>query len=100
MANALTGNPMRIEGAATIWTADNKYVQLIQWIDDNADITDNDAIVLTINGVIITGKLQGPITNNNLNNIVAWEMSFSPPMRIETFVVTTMSTGNLIIWLA
>lgn len=97
MANALTGNPIRIESAAAIWTK-NKYVQLIQWIDSAADITDDDDIVLAINGVVITGKIQ--VTNNTMNNLVAWEMRFDPPMRIESFTVTTIDGGNLIVWLA
>ena len=85
MANALTGNPIRVESAATIWTASKKAkVQLIQWIDDKADIADNDAIVLTSNGVGIKGKIPGPNTNNNLNKSVPRGMSFWSSMTIET----------------
>lgn len=98
MANALTGNPITVDTAATLWTASNKYVQLIQWVDDGADLTDDDDILLVINGVTITGKIQ--ITNNTMNNLVAWEMAFNPPMRIESFVVTTLDHGLLVIWLA
>ena len=39
MANALTGNPITVDTAATILTASNKAkVQLIQWIDDGAGV--------------------------------------------------------------
>ena len=98
MANDLTKNPMTVDTAATLWSADNKYVQLVQWIDDGADLTDDDDIVLVINGATITGKIQ--IANNTMNNLVAWEMKFNPPFRIESFVVTTLDHGLLVIWLA
>ena len=99
MANALTGNPITVDTAATILTASNKAkVQLIQWIDDGADIADDDDILLVINGVTITGKIQ--LGANTVNNLVVWEMAFNPPMRIETFVVTTLDHGLLVIWLA
>jgi len=97
MANALTGNPITIDTAATAWSA-NKYVQLIQWIDDNADIADDDDILLVINGVTVTGKIQ--LGANTVNNLVVWEMAFNPPMRIESFVVTTLDHGLLVVWLA
>jgi len=97
MANALTGNPIRIESAAAIWTT-MKYVQLIQWIDNAADLTDDDDIVLAINGVVVTGKIA--LAANTINNLVVWEMAFNPPMRVEKFTVTTLDSGNLIVWLA
>jgi len=99
MANALTGNPMTVDTAATLWsTGAPKYVQLIQWIDDAADMTDDDDLLMVINGVTVTAKIQ--ITNNTANNVVFWEMSFSQPVAIHKFVVTTIDHGLLVIWLA
>jgi hypothetical protein len=96
--NVLTGNPMTVDTAATLWSSANKYVQLIQWIDDAADIANDDDILLVINGVTITGKIQ--MTADTIGNLVVWEMAFNPPMRIESFVVTTLDSGLLVIWLA
>lgn len=104
MANQLTRSPYVIEDAATtVWdaslptsTTGPKFIQLIQWIDNAADLTDDDDIVLTIDGQIVTGKIA--LTANTLNNLVAWEMKFSPPVSISKFVVTTIDHGALIIW--
>ena len=107
--NVLTGNPMTVDTAATLWsTGAPKYVQLIQWIDDAADIADNDDLLLVINGVTITAKIQiattggvSPVENvsPNVGNVCVWEMSFSKSIPISKFVVTTIDHGLLVIWL-
>ena len=105
MGNQLTNSPYVVDTAATIWdgslptsTTNGKHVQLIQWIDNAADIADDDDIVLTLDGQIITGKLQH--TNNAMANLVAWEVRLSPPIFINKFVVTTIDKGELVIWTA
>lgn len=100
MANALTGNPMTIDTAATIWsTGAPKYVKLIQWIDDNADIADDDDLVIAINGVTITMKVQ--LTANAIGSPVVWELNFGgQPFSVSKFVVTTIDHGTLVVYLA
>ena len=56
MANNLVTNPMTVDTAATLWSNSVKYVKQVQWLDDGADIADDDDIVLVINGATITGK--------------------------------------------
>ena len=55
MANDLVTNPMTVDTAATLWSNSVKYVRQVQWMDDGADIADDDS-VLVINGATITGK--------------------------------------------
>jgi len=99
MANALTGNPITIDTAATIWdgTTGAKYINLIQWIDDAADIADDDDLLIVVNGVSIAAKIQ--LTNNTANNICVWEMNFAKPQKIDRLVVTTIDHGLLVFWL-
>ena len=101
MANILTSNPYVIDTAATIWpTATNKgtnRVRLIQWIDDNADIADDDDLVLTINGVAVTAKVQ--LTNNTANTPTIYEIGpFNPGIPVTSFEVTTIDHGILVVW--
>lgn len=100
MGNALTGNPMTVDTAATLWEPSNtptpKKIQLIQWIDDAADIADDDDLLMVINGVTVTAKIQ--LAANDVGNVCVWEMSFSPPVSIRSFVVTTLDSGLLVIW--
>lgn len=98
MANALSGNPMTVDTAATLWepTVPAKKIQLIQWIDDAADLADDDDLLMVINGVTVTAKIA--LTINTINNVCVWEMAFSPPMSIRSFVVTTIDHGLLVIW--
>lgn len=102
MANSVARSPLRIEESATIWAAGTspRYVQLMQWVDNAADIANDSSLVLTINGTqVLTAKLA--LTADTINNAVVWEMNFSgKPMLIESLVVTTIDKGELIIWLA
>ena len=95
--NETSGNPITIDTEDAIWTS-NKYVQLIQWIDNAAAIANNNTLVLAINGVTVTAKIA--MTADTINNAVVWSMQFAPPMRIETFTVTTIDNGLLVIWIA
>ena len=107
MANNLASNPIYVESAATLWVSPKiasadvpgpKFVRLIQWIDDAADIVDDDDISLIINGVTFTGKIQ--MTNNTANNLCMWELGpFNPGICVDTFTVTTIDHGLLYIWL-
>ena len=66
MANNLVTNPMTVDTAATLWSNSVKYVRQVQWLDDGADIADDDDLVLVINGATITGKVQ--LSVNAVNN--------------------------------
>jgi len=67
MANNLVTNPMTVDTAATLWSNSVKYVRQVQWLDDGADIADDDDLVLVINGATITGKVQ--LSVNAVNNL-------------------------------
>ena len=98
MANALYSNPIRMEAAGTAWSGKQKRVKLIQWVDNAGDIVDDSTIVLTINGVALTTKLQLEATISNYG-VVVWQIGpFNPGVPVDSFVVTTMGTGELHIW--
>ena len=98
MTTQLTGNPMRVEGAATLWTKTPKFVRLIQWVDDAGDLVHDSTAVLTINGCALTVKIQ-PVNDGLGFGAVAWEIGpFNPGIAISDFVVTTLGTGHLHIW--
>lgn len=98
MGNSLTTNPMRIEDTATTAFDEQRFVRLVQWVDDAGDIIDNSTLVLTIDGCALTVKYQMLADISPL--IVLWQIGpFNPGILIRTFVVTTMATGHLHIWL-
>jgi len=107
MANTLTGNPIHADSAGTLWTSQKgdsaysypKKVRLIQWIDDNGDLVHDSTLVLTINGVALTAKIQ-PVNDQLGFGAVAWQIGpFNPGIPIHTFIVTTMGTGHLHVWI-
>jgi hypothetical protein len=80
-------------------TLTNLRIRLMQWIDDAANIADDDDIVFVMDGVTITAKIQ--LTANAVNNVCVWQMGpFDPPLRCNTFVGDTLDNGAFVIWLA
>ena len=99
MANSVYTNPIRMEAAGTVWNKENRKVRLVQWVDDNGDIVNDSTAVLTINGCALTVKLQLEATISNYG-VVVWQLGpFNPGIAIDSFVVTTLGTGHLHIWL-
>ncbi len=99
MGNQLTSNPLRMEAAGTVWANTNKWVRLIQWVDDNGDLTHPSVLTLAINGVSLTTSIQ-PLAAELAFGAVAWEMGpFNPGVCIRDFVVSAMDQGHLHIWL-
>ncbi len=98
MANQLDSNPIRMEAAGTAWTDKVKNVRLVQWVDDNGDLVHDSTLVLSINGVALTVKIQ-PVNDQLAFGAVAWQMGpFNPGVSVSDFIVTTMATGELHIW--
>lgn len=107
MANKTDTNPMVLDSAATIWTAQSgaatfslggRKIRQIQWIDDNADIADDDDLVIAINGATITAKIA--LTANEVNNLALWTLGpFNPGIHVHTFIVTTIDHGSLLVFL-
>ena len=96
MTNAITGNPMVIDEAASIWTA-TRFVRLIQWVDDAGDVVDTSTWILTVNGVTLTVNYQ---MTANVSPIVIWQIGpFNPALRINSFVVATVGEGAFHVWL-
>jgi hypothetical protein len=99
MANVTNSNPMMIDTAAVLWSKKPTRVRLIQWVDDAGDIVDDSTLVLTVNGIALTTKLQLAANISNYG-VVVWQMGpFNPGLNIDTLGVTTMATGNLHVWL-
>ena len=99
MANSVYTNPIRMEAAGTVWNKENRKVRLVQWVDDNGDLVHDSTAVLTINGCALTVKIQ-PLNDALGFGAVAWQLGpFNPGIAIDSFVVTTLGTGHLHIWL-
>lgn len=109
MANVTDSNPISIDTAAAIWAKTPKYIRQIQWIDDAADIADDDDLVIVVNGVTITTKIQIANTAGatpveavtpNIGNICVWEIGpFNPGIAVHSFAVTTIDHGVLLVWI-
>ncbi len=98
MTTQLTGNPMRVEGAATIWDKEPKSVRLIQWVDDAGDLVHDSTLVLTLDGCALTVKIQ-PVNDGLGFGAVAWQIGpFNPGIIISSFISTTQATGHVHIW--
>jgi len=96
-----TSNPIHADAAGTLWddsTGVGKSLRLVQWIDDNGDIVHDSTLVLTINGITLTAKIQ-PLNDNLHFGAVAWQIGpFNPGISVTSFVITTMATGHLHVW--
>jgi len=98
MGNSLGTNPMRIEDTGTTAFDEMRLVRLVQWVDDAGDIIHTSTLVLTIDGCALTVAYQMEAAINP--SLVLWQIGpFNPGMLISSFVVTTMATGHLHIWL-
>jgi hypothetical protein len=98
MADNFYTNPILITEAGTAWTGKTKKIVLVQWVDDAGDLAHDSTAVLTINGVALTVKIQ-PLANQLGFGAVAWQIGpFNPGIPVDSFVITTLGTGNLHIW--
>ena len=107
MGNTLTKNPIYVDTAATAWSG-TKWVRLIQWIDDAADIADDDDLSITINGLTMAMKIQIPTTTGATpvedltpgpSGLCVWQVGpFNPGMPMTGLIVNTIDHGALHIW--
>ena len=101
MANNLNSNPVYIEAAAASILTGQRQIQLIQWIA-TALPTDLDALSFTLNGVTITTLV--PVTdavNEEAYPCVLYQAGpFTKPILAKDFVVNTLATGIVMVWLA
>ena len=101
MANNLNSNPVYIEAAAASTLTGQRQIQLIQWIA-TALPTDLDGLSFTLNGVTITTLV--PITttlNEEAYPCVLYQAGpFIKPILAKDFVVNTLATGIVLVWLA
>lgn len=99
MANQTAGNPIVMDDWSTDVVLTNLSIRLMQWVDDAANVADDDDIVFIIDGTTITMKIA--LTANTINGTVLWEAGpFSPPLKVNRFVGDTLDNGAFIIWLA
>lgn len=101
MANNLNSNPVYIDAAASSTLSGLSRIQLIQWVDDNADIANDDDLVMVINGVTVTIKPQRHETPASVDGggVVYEAGPFSRPIAVTDFSVTTIDHGALLVWL-
>jgi hypothetical protein len=97
MANQLNSRLTVIDTNATTLSG-LSFIRLIQWVDNAADIADDDDLVLVMNGITITGKIA--LTANTINNLVVYQIGpFSPGIPVTDFTVTTIDHGELLVFL-
>jgi len=97
MANSLAGNPIYIDAAANSAFTGPKRVQLIQWVDDAADIADGDDLVFVLNGKTITIKQQIG-SDVGFIGCIFYQAYFPLGLMVHSFSVTTIDHGALHIW--
>ena len=96
MANQLNSNPAVFDTTGSLTGL--KYIREIQWIDDSGNVANGEDLVLTINGVTVTRKVQ-------MGSLVAPEGlhyhagPFNPGIPVTDFTVTTIDNGILVVWL-
>lgn len=101
MANQTTGNPIVIDtqGASAIWSGIRK-VLLIQWVDDNQDITDGSNLIMTFNSATIEATVQRPTDVGFSPGAVFWQIGpFAKGIAIESPIVSTLGAGHVLFWL-
>ena len=98
MANNLKVNPAFIDTAGATSTITNCKLRLLQWVDDNGDLVHDSTLVLTIDGVDFTVKIQ-PVNDQLAFGAVAWQIGpFNPGIPLRELTVKTMATGQVHIW--
>ena len=101
MGNQTGSNPIVVDtGAATNLIVGPQTIRLIQWIDDNADIADGDDLVIKINGVTLTTKIQLQADDSVGLGLAMWTIGpFNPGISAKSVQVTTIDHGTVHIWL-
>lgn len=98
MANSIAGNPKTFDTAGATSAISSPFrCQLIQWIDDAADIIDNDDLVFVINGTTVTIKYQ-KTTDVGSAGVAYYEAAFPLGLVVSSFSITTIDKGTLLLW--
>lgn len=85
-----------MDTAGATATMEHFGLRELQWVDDGADIADDDDLVLAINGATITGKIA--LTANTVNDLCVWRLGpFNPPLIVSSFTLTTIDHGVLLL---
>ena len=87
-----------IDEEVTLWSKENRRIKQIQWVDDNADIVDNSNLVLIINGVTIEYTPQKTSDIGWQPPVCAEIGPFAKGVLINSFVVGSITEGQLLIW--
>ena len=97
MADSLYTNPVVITTAAGVELTGVRKLRLLQWVNFiSAQILDEDDLVLTINGVEISIRVD---IQANMNGVECWRAGpFNPGIPITDLEVTVIDGGHLIAW--
>ena len=100
MGNNLTSNPKYIDTAAGSTISGLMSIQELQWLDDNADIANDDDLDFTFNEVTIHVKPQRHETATSVDGggVVYQAGPFALPIAATDFVVNTIDHGVLLVW--
>ena len=99
MTNQKTGSVIRIFDTVTGGEEMRDFIlrELI-WLDDNADIADNDDLVFKLNKETITIKVQQNLSNGSP---AAFRLGpYNPGIPINQFQVTTLDAGVILMIVA
>ena len=99
MANTTTGKVLRFEEAGS--KSGILRVRLIQWVCDAGDIVDGNTLDFTLgeNSNITTLAKIGDDTGQQ--SCVVYEAGpFNPGLKFDGITVTTITKGELLVWLS
>jgi hypothetical protein len=99
LSNSIINNPRMIETPTDSRMEGPLFIKLIQWVDNRADIVDGDDLEFTMDGATVKVKAQLNLTNPV--NGVAYEDRFGGNTYkvSDNMSVTTIDSGQLLIWL-
>lgn len=98
MANAITGNPIILDTAASTVVVSTPFlVSAIKWTVD-AGATDNDTVVLQDKKGIV--KYEEILTVVTSGSTQAPPINFVPPLLFDGLICPTLSGGKVYIYLA
>ena len=100
MANQTGANPYVFDTTTGASISGPFKLRLIQWVDVGGDMTDNDDLAMTINGVSLDTKVQRPTDAGFAPGAVFWEIGpFNPGMSVHDFSVDTLDSGAVHVWI-
>ena len=101
MANIMYSNPKLLDTTGETSELNDFSLRLLQWVANNADISDNSNLIMTINRLALEATVQMDAGAAGFGpNAVVWQIGpFSPGIHITSFRLDTLSAGQVHVWI-